>query len=55
MGKGDWQAETVVVVGVLADDVDTSGRKVDVAGLAVEVFDETASYEFYVHVSNVFS
>ena len=52
---GTGEDEPAVVVGVLADEVDTSRREVDVAGLAVEVFDETASYEFNVHVSNVFS
>ena len=41
--------EASVVVGVLADEVDTTGRKIYVACLAIKVLDETTSYKFDFH------
>ena len=36
--------ETTVIVGVLANEVDTSRRGIYIASLTIEVFDETTSY-----------
>ena len=41
--------ETAVVVGVLANEVDTSGRSIYIAGLSIKVLDETASYKINFH------
>ena len=38
---------------MLANEINASGRHVDVARLAIKVFDEPASYFFNVHVSNI--
>lgn len=38
MGKGDWQVEIVVVVGVFVDDVDMFGGCLDVIGVIINVF-----------------
>ena len=46
--NGTWEYETTVVVGVLTNEVNTTRRGIDVAGLAIEVLDEATSYEFNV-------
>ena len=41
-----WEHVTVVVVGVLTDEVDTAWRGINISGGAVEVLDEAAPYIF---------
>ena len=44
-----WEHETTIVVGVLTNQVNTSGRCIYVTSLSIKVLDEAASYKFNVH------
>ena len=52
---GSREYESAIVVGMLTDEVDTSGRGIQCSGSAVKVFDETASYMFDIHSMFKFS
>ena len=42
-----------IIIGMFSNEVDTSWSSINVSSLTVEVFDETASYKFYVHGFNI--
>ena len=50
LGDCAWEDESAVVVGVLANEVDTSRRMVNVACKTVKMLYEATSYVFNIHV-----
>ena len=42
--------EAPVIVGMFADEVDTTWRSIYVTCLAIEMLHESASYKFYIHM-----